>query len=672
MPQLPTRWSPGGTLRVVGRLFGRGSRRPGEAAVPARGACTCPAEMVISAQWTPRHPPVALRKNLLEACVKRPVGEGGLRAGRKRPPSAPAGEPTLGKPESATVRTARRVHYRLDCGLLACQRGAIHWPDAGQASPLGRRADMTSPDYRTFVDTLIPGHEAWLAAHPAPSGNEFLDHYVGDVAHSDGLLWMYEAWRAEHGYTRIRPWNGTEALGWTGPAEIPSPGRVLPWLTPTAPPAPEPAGPSLADSFLADGTSTASLQTHFGVGNTNALGGAILTHWNSVRTFGGDIEINVEGTAPYSIRFWGFMKWASTLRNRLLGIPVFPIPIVWDADGVPLSDIEYMDTANRWHTIWHGGAPPCGQVTSDATNNPFAPGQSPFGQFCSRFGLACEFLKFHRDLLDTYDQWRRRAGNPPVHRWRDYQWEVRQPRLDSLRSIDSTGADLPGALTVVRPAAPNPDLVQPNNALTGATPDGRGSLWIRYRVRPETWGRPIDLTVTAQVFRNSPDLAPVAGLDATTISLNGVAQGADSAATEIQFLGLDADGEAAFAHQAFPGGGTGFKNGRIRITARLVPVGNIPTSFAAGNDQFDYEQHLDVILVKEPTAPQVSLLLNKSSFSVDEIVVNADGNPQSLFANAFLVVVQDPTEPPPALAASAIFADPARTTVSGIFADPSV
>jgi len=616
---------------------------------------------------------------------------------------------------------------------------------------------MTSPDYRTFVDTLIPGHEAWLAAHPAPSGNEFLDHYVGDVAHSDGLLWMYEAWRAEHGYTRIRPWNGTEALGWTGPAEIPSPGRVLPWLTPTAPPAPEPAGPSLADSFLADGTSTASLQTHFGVGNTNALGGAILTHWNSVRTFGGDIEINVEGTAPYSIRFWGFMKWASTLRNRLLGIPVFPIPIVWDADGVPLSDIEYMDTANRWHTIWHGGAPPCGQVTSDATNNPFAPGQSPFGQFCSRFGLAGEFLKFHRDLLDTYDQWRRRAGMPPVHRWRpsglhfhedtinghavpetdlsddpgteyqqikdrvqhyntlqdladfeegelhgaghgapesddiadintnnysprfwgwhrwmDYLWEVRQPRLDSLRSVDSTGADLPGALTVVRPAAPNPDLVQPNNALTGATPDGRGSLWIRYRVRPETWGRPIDLTVTAQVFRNSPDLAPVAGLDATTISLNGVAQGADSAATEIQFLGLDADGEGAFAHQAFPGGGTGFKNGRIRITARLVPVGNIPTSFAAGNDQFDYEQHLDVILVKEPTAPQVSLLLNKSSFSVDEIVVNADGNPQSLFANAFLVVVQDPTEPPPALAASAIFADPARTTVSGIFADPSV
>jgi hypothetical protein len=506
-----------------------------------------------------------------------------------------------------------------------------------------------------------------------------------------------------------------------------------------------------------DGTSTSSLQAHFGAANTNALGAVLLIHWNTVRTFGGDIEIHVEGTAPYSIRFWGFMKWASALKNRLLGIPVFPIPIVWDADGVPLSDIEYMETANRWHTIWHGGATPCSQVTSEATSNPFAPAQSPFGQFCSRFGLTGEFLKFHRDLLNTYNEWRRRAGMPSVQRWRpsglhfhdetinghnvaetdlsddpateyqqikdrvqhyntlqnladftegdlhsaghgapesddiadintnnysprffgwhrwiDYLWEVRQPRFDSLRAVDSSGAGIPRALTVVRPAAPNPDLVQPNNALTGTTPEGRGSLWIRYNVRPETWGRPINLTIRAQVFRNSSDVAPVAGLDATPITINAVAQGADSVATEIPFTGLDADGQGAFARQALAGGGVGFKNGRIRVTGRLVPVGNIPTSFAAGNDQFDYEQNLDTILVKEQTAPQISVLLNKSSFSVDEVVVNADGNPQSIFANAFLIVVQDPADPPPALASSSIFADPARTTVSGILADPSV
>src|SRR6266851_3527329 len=611
---------------------------------------------------------------------------------------------------------------------------------------------MTSPDHREFVGTLIPGHEAWLSAHPAPSGDDFFNHYVGDTAHPDGLLWTFEGWRSEHGYTRLRPWNGTESLGWTGPAEIPSPGRVLPWLTASASP-----GPSFADTFLVDGTSTAALQAHFGVGNTNVLGAVLLTHWNTVRNFGPGIEIYVEGTAPYSIRFWGFMKWASVLKNRLLGIPVFPIPIVWDADGVPLSDIQYMETANRWHTLWHGGAAPCSQVTSVATNNPFAPAQSPFAQFCSRFGLTGEFLKFHRDVLNTYDEWRRRAGMPPVqhwrpsglhfhpdtinghsvpetdlsddpaaeyqqikdrvqhyntlqdladftegdlhsaghgapesadiadintnnysprffgwHRWIDYLWEVRQPRFDSLRMVDSAGGNIAAVFTVVRPAPPNPDLVQPNNALTGTTPEGRGSIWFRYKVRTEPWGRPINLTVTAQVFRNSSDMTAVAGLDATPITINAVVQGADAVAIEIQFAGLDADGQGAFARQVLPDGAAGFKNGRVRLTARLVPVGNIPTSFAAGNDQFDYEEHLDTILVKEQTAPQVSLLLNKSSFSIDEIVVNADGNPQSDFANAFFIVVQDPTEPPAALASSSIFADPARTTVSGILADPSV
>jgi len=37
---------------------------------------------------------------------------------------------------------------------------------------------MTSPDYRAFVETLISGHEAWLSAHPAPSGDDFFNHYV--------------------------------------------------------------------------------------------------------------------------------------------------------------------------------------------------------------------------------------------------------------------------------------------------------------------------------------------------------------------------------------------------------------------------------------------------------------------------------------------------------------
>ncbi|MFY9610619.1 MAG: hypothetical protein WAU45_18665, partial [Blastocatellia bacterium] len=260
---------------------------------------------------------------------------------------------------------------------------------------------MSSPDFRTFVDTLASDHQTWVGLNPSPSGNEWFDHYVGDPMHSDGLLRIYEAWRVEHGYTRVRPWNGTEALNRPATADIPSPGRVLPWQSGAS------AGPGFADGFLADGTTTAALQAHFT--NSNNLGAAIRTHWNTVKGFNPGGEIGDDAYAIYSIRFWGFVKWASMLRNRFQGIPVFAIPIVYDADGVPLSDIEYMDTANRWHTVWHGGG-------ACAANTPGL--DSPFGQFCGRRNQPGEFLKFHRDVLNTYDNWRMRAGMPKVERWK--------------------------------------------------------------------------------------------------------------------------------------------------------------------------------------------------------------------------------------------------------------
>jgi len=633
---------------------------------------------------------------------------------------------------------------------------------------------MSSPDFRNFVDTLIPSHKTWLTANPSPSGNQFFDHYVGSATYPDGLLWQYEAWRVEHGYTRVRPWNGSEPLGRVSNVpEIPSPGLVLPWVARTAPPAPAPAGPVFSDSFLAEGTTTADLQTHFGVGNTNALGGAILTHWTAVRNFPtpwGDSEIEHENAALYSIRFWGFMKWASILRNHLLGIPVFAIPIVYDADGVPLSDIEFIDVANRWHSVWHRdllgvGTSACGQVTSQASGNPFAPSSSPYGQFCGRIGStdyeSGEFLKFHRDLLNTYDNWRRRAGMPKVerwkpptlqhfhddlshglpeveltddptdqyqkikermmnyntlealaefadgdlhgaghgdptidpegnvaditdlftnnysprfmawHRWIDYLWEVRQPRFDSFHPSASDGTSFDGVLTIIQPT-PNPDRIEPNNTLTSLDPQGRGSLWIKYNVRPETYGRPINMTITAQVFRDRSDLAPIAALAVTPITINSVVQGVESGPLEIQFTSLDV-GEGACARQTPPSGAIGFKNGRIRITGRLVPVGDIPGSAAIGDphDQFDFEEHLDIILVKETRPPEVSSILNKSEFSVDEVTVKAAGSNQSAFPNSFFVVLQDPPDPAAALTSFSIFADPAHTAVSGIFDDLS-
>ena len=596
---------------------------------------------------------------------------------------------------------------------------------------------MTSPDFRTFVNTLAGGHQSWLSSNPAPSGTDFFDHYVGDETHPAGLLRVYEAWRSEHGYTRVRPWNGTEALDRPATTDIPSPGRVIPWLTGSS------AGPPFADAFLAATSSTADLQAHFPT--INALGQAIRAHWLDVMAFNFGGELDDDAYALYSIRFWGFMKWAAVMRNRRLGIPVFAIPTIYDADGVPLSDIEYMDTANRWHGVWHGGSP-CAANTQGLS--------SPFGQFCGRLTPAGEeFLKFHRDATDTYDSWRRRNGMPIVERWKppgvhfdhggsdvsddpatqeaeiadygkrfntldgmadhqegalhgsghsstaspelgdvltnnysprffawhgwmDYLWEKRQPRFNSFRAVASDGTDYQGALTVVRPAS-GPDQVQPNNALTGTDSAGRGSIWLRYTVRPETYGRQINLTITAAVFRNSSDVAPVAALAATPVPVTPVAQNVDSGAVQIQFTGLDGDGEGAFARQNLPGGGVGFKNGRIRLTGRLVPVGNVPGSTAtdAPNDEFDHEQHIDVVLVQESRPPLVTTLLNRSAFSVDEVVINANGAAQSVFANAFFIVLQDPPEPPPALSASSIlpqYADPAHTTVSGIFSDGSV
>ncbi len=634
---------------------------------------------------------------------------------------------------------------------------------------------MSNPDFRTFIDTLSPGHTAWLAAHAnlasMPNGGDlFFQHYVGDPLHQDGLLWQYEAWRFEHGYTRVRPWNGSEALGRVPTTDIPSPGFVYPWFPPAS------AGPSL-NPQLAGGRTTANLQADFGVGNTNALGLAILDHWNLVHTFSTleGIELANEGAAIYSIRFWGFMKWSSVMRNRLLGIPVFPLPIEYDADGVPLSDIEFMDVANRWHNIWHVGTSVCASSTAVAMNDPFAPVNSPFGQFCSRTNLPGDFLLFHRDLLNTYDNWRRREGMPPVERWKppalqhfhevyalqggsfqqvlpekqiddnpalqdqeikdevkhfntlaalaafaegdlhsaghgnpedatgdiadiytnnysprfmawhhwiDYLWEVRQPRFDSFRPIESDGTDYPGQITIVHHVAPQPDQVQPNNALTNLTANGSGSLWIKFNIRPETYGRPLNLAITAQVYRNSSDLTPVPGLDAIPIPIDAVQQGVDLPATEIQFHALDADGVGAFAKQNLPGGAVGFKNGRIRITGHLQAVGQIPGSIgldAVGNqlvvngpnDQFDYTETIDIILVKENRAPVVSTILNESAFSVDDITVKAAGAGQATFSSTFFIVVQDPPEPPVGLGTSSIFADPARTVASGIAADGS-
>src|SRR5207245_11194150 len=126
------------------------------------------------------------------------------------------------------------------------------------------------PTFLTFIVTLGPGQSPCLLAHANTvsmpnAGDLFFQHYVGDPLHQDGLLWQYEAWRFEHGYTRVRPWNGSEALGRVPTTDIPSPGFVYPWFPPAS------AGPSL-NPQLAGGRTTQNLTAVMCVGRCTASG----------------------------------------------------------------------------------------------------------------------------------------------------------------------------------------------------------------------------------------------------------------------------------------------------------------------------------------------------------------------------------------------------------------
>jgi hypothetical protein len=629
-------------------------------------------------------------------------------------------------------------------------------------------------DHQAFIDTLIDGHRAWLVGHESSdrrltaTGAEFFDHYVGDADHPTGLLFQYEAWRARFGYTRIRPWNGSEMLGRTPTALLPSPGLVVSFVRSgfVVPP-----GPAL-DPRLAEGRTTAQLQAEFGTGATGEgrLGDAIVAHWNLVHgyVYEGNAGFNIgnemanNDSAIYSVRLWSFMKWASQMRSRLRGIPVFAIPIAYDADGVPLSDIDFIDSFNRWHVYWHGDEPghmradvitACSVHTAEATNNPFAPPTSPFGQSCGRIGESEEFLRFHRDLLDTYDAWRRRAGMPAItrwpppllhfhedeingtpldqvdidrvdqviqrqqildrvrhynslstlaafcegplhalghsaptsddigppdannysprfmgwHRWVDFLWELRAPNFEAVETV-AGGVVYPRILTVVRPTGnPADDRIEPVAALS-ARSNGRGSLSIRIRVRPDPWARRLNLTGQVEVFRASSDSAAV--ITTTLTPIDDVPQGTDHGPLEVSIDGLDGDGEGAFAVRD-SGGVVAFKNGRIRITLSLTvaPGQTIPGSLATGVDSFQHDRHVDVFLVQDRDAPIVTAILNKSSFSTDEVSLNAGMSDSSRFEEAFFVVVEDPTPPPASFDPANIFSDPARAIVAGIFMD---
>ncbi len=224
-------------------------------------------------------------------------------------------------------------------------------------------------------------NEPNTATNLALPGNLFLAH------HLDYMLARYEAWRSKYFLPPVRPWDGTLAF----PPDADSP------------PVPLPA--SLNGSPFP------------GAWTEVELGNAVRAYYNQLRNYqnsaGDRMELDDEIKAPYSYRYWAFMKWASDLRKRLLGQPVNHVHEVYDRDGTLLSDKDFTDKLYMVHHIWHtfGG-------TQWSTPTPFF--KTSVGQAgrhkkeISRTQIGAEFFTFHRDHLEIFDRWLARTGQDKV------------------------------------------------------------------------------------------------------------------------------------------------------------------------------------------------------------------------------------------------------------------
>jgi len=263
-------------------------------------------------------------------------------------------------------------------------------------------------DFIDFVTSLVYGdvgtvelgapppgtknHMNWsmdnLPSSPATavSGTAFLNHHV------DVMLARYQAWRSKYFLPPLRPWNGSDCF--------PHPPSTSEAPINAAVPASLSGGP-----FPAGWT-------------TDNLGTAVRLYYNSLRHFtspdGRELELQDEIKAPFSYRYWAFVKWADDLRRRLLGQPVLPVGVVYDRDGTILSEKEFTDYFNQVHHVWHPDSPPPTSWTTPTPGFKTAVGQFRRKQQLGRAQIGLEFFAFHRDHLLLFDRWLGRSGQQPT------------------------------------------------------------------------------------------------------------------------------------------------------------------------------------------------------------------------------------------------------------------
>ncbi|MFN0015049.1 MAG: hypothetical protein ACKVU2_10910 [Saprospiraceae bacterium] len=262
--------------------------------------------------------------------------------------------------------------------------------------------DRGDAELGTVLPIGIQNHLNWTidnipnSAGSTITGDQFLAH------HLDYLLVRYETWRSKYFLPPLRPWDGVSAMSVSQSALLPG-GFPLP-------------------------------------GNTNLLGNSIRQYYQASFRGGVAPELADEVKAPYSYRYWAFIKWVSDLRKRVLVQPVFDVHTIYDQDGTILSEKDFMDFFHQVHHVWHTDHL-AGDPAIWTTPTPFfktSVGQHKSKKEISRTQVGTEFFTFHRDHLEIFDRWLVKTGQ------------------DRVQSINTCAHDTPS--TPFIPSAPNVDV----------------------------------------------------------------------------------------------------------------------------------------------------------------------------------------------------------------------
>jgi hypothetical protein len=147
-----------------------------------------------------------------------------------------------------------------------------------------------------------------------------------------------------------------------------------------------------------------------GVSTLAGLGAALRDRYLLIANVASELNGSGLVKAPFSYRYWSYMRWAKDMRLRFQGQVVFPTAHLYDRDGTPLSASPFCDTFNDLHRNWHVNPTSSGLVTPGLRSTA---GQRT-GQGVAGMPAGEEFLRFHRDHLELIHRWLARTGQPPL------------------------------------------------------------------------------------------------------------------------------------------------------------------------------------------------------------------------------------------------------------------